>query len=172
MDDTQYPTNFPPLPSLLTGIVYSGSIVPVLNKILVSADPSGAMDVLIMPSIVRIQPTGKSHQPQADIQADLQAEAANEETEDAVEKAGSGRELNCGDQDKKTAVQKYAVGNENSAGDLRSIIDAGKKLGGAGNPAVGERVAYEMLGHSIFRGVITKVSSVITTSTELPIVIL
>mmetsp|Transcript_18695 Transcript_18695/g.40471 ORF Transcript_18695/g.40471 Transcript_18695/m.40471 type:complete len:1753 (+) Transcript_18695:126-5384(+) len=49
--------------------VWSGSIVPILNKILVSANPSGltlAENDFTMPSIVRVEPSSKAQQPQAE----------------------------------------------------------------------------------------------------------
>ena len=55
-----------------TGIVFSGSIVPILNKILVSADPSGSANEFSMPSIVRIEKTGESEQPHAEQQTETE----------------------------------------------------------------------------------------------------
>lgn len=68
-----------------TGIVFSGSIVPILNKILVSADPSGSANEFSMPSIVRIEKTGESEQPHAEQQTET--ETANT---DAMNRSRSG----------------------------------------------------------------------------------
>lgn len=103
--------------------VFSGKIIPILNKLLVASNPNGSisdidMSHLTMPNIIRVDPSGKPQEP-------------------TVEGENSGLE----DHDEAAGTEADARG-ENQAK----------------SPAVGQKVAYEMLGSSVFRGIITKVS--------------
>ena len=98
--------------------VFSGSVIPVLNKILVSSARHGSE--LVMPAIVRVEP--KSSQ-----------ESEANEDQPGVE------------QDTTTTNSSEADGTD----DTDSTTDK--------EPAVGQKVAIEMLGSIIFRGVITEV---------------
>lgn len=65
------------------GFVFSGSVVPILNKLLVSAPMS--IENLPMPSIVRVEPTGESQlpiPPQPPIDEPQQAEEVNDRFKD------------------------------------------------------------------------------------------
>lgn len=92
--------------------IWSGSVVPILNKILVSANPSTllAENGSTMPSIVRVEPSSEAPQPQAET---VNLRLDNDE----------------------------------------DVINASP---GTGNLAVGQKVAHEMLGSCILRGVITE----------------
>ena len=109
-------------------LVFGGSVVPLLTKLLVAANPSGggllpdASDTdshLVMPSIVRVEPSGQAQQPQG--------ETANDDAE--------------GGEAADSPAADTSNGSNND-----------------GAPSVGKNVAHEILGNSIFRGVITKVS--------------
>ena len=65
------------------GFVFSGSVVPILNKLLVSAPMS--IENLSMPSIVRVEPTGESQlpiPPQPPIDEPQQAEEVTDSFKD------------------------------------------------------------------------------------------
>lgn len=96
-------------------MVFSGSVVPILNKILVSANPNGsylAAKEMTLPSIIRVEPSAQPQQ-------EAQNEAADERAKEGEGTVASGEE----------------DGHEEA-------------------PAIGQKVAYEMLGSSIFRGAI------------------
>jgi hypothetical protein len=71
---------------LVLGFVFSGSLVPILNKVLTSASYgqfSEFNEHLTMPSIVRVEPSDKSQQPIVQTSAEpQQTQEANEGTED------------------------------------------------------------------------------------------
>ncbi|KAL7542501.1 hypothetical protein ACHAXR_011829 [Thalassiosira sp. AJA248-18] len=95
--------------------VFAGSVVPILNKILVSANPSetgSEHNIMIMPSIIRVEPSGKSQQPTSENPENEEPATNSEATASADDEAEA--------------------------------------------PAVGKKVAHEMFGSSIFRGVITE----------------
>ena len=110
-------------------LVFGGSVVPLLNKLLVSAnwkgggllpDENDTDSHLVMPSVVRVEPSGQAQQPQG--------EPANDAAEGGEEDANS------------------------------SAADTSNGSNNDGTPSVGKNVAHEILGNSIFRGVITEVS--------------
>ena len=108
--------------------VFSGSVVPILNKILVSANPRdiySADKAMTMPAIVRVEPSGKTP-------PEEQAEAEGTSNEGTATATGAVEET----------TDSSAAEN---ADDTEST-----------EPAVGQKVAVEMLGSSIFRGAITE----------------
>lgn len=113
-------SSHPNITSFLLAYVFGGAIVPILNKLLIASDHSGVNNATTMPSIVRVEPSGKSHQ------ATAQTEGANQD------------------------------GGAEGVTTPSSATDDSQSNHFA---AVGQNVACEMLGSSIFRGVITEVSS-------------
>lgn len=108
--------------------VFGGNIVPVLNKILLATRQrtgllgGPSLEGLTMPSIVRVEPSGKSQEASAEAEVE---NGSPEGGEDAMDAAGT-----------------ESSNSDDSPAD----------------PAVGSKVALDMLGSSLFRGKITEVS--------------
>jgi len=110
--------------------LFGGSIIPILNKILVSANSSGlctpAEKNMTMPSIVRVEPSGMSEPSQ----------------------------VGTGTEDSSEEGEYISTWTKFRASTMPTVMC--NQSDSAETPAVGQKVARKMLGTCIFRGVITE----------------
>ena len=158
--------------------------MPILNKIIRASDSNGVLDEHTMPSIVRIEPSGSAQQSHTEtgseeIEDAVDAQPGTAQPKYAVgtavlksfysEEDGKGQpfagEVKSYDSEEGLYLVRYKDGDEEEMKEpeLSKIVNTGK-TGDQTNslsdsPAAGQMVAHEMLGSSVFRGIITEVSN-------------
>lgn len=104
-------------------IVFSGSIVPILNRLLITSNfgkiSSSGDEKLTLPSIVRVEPWGKSQQPRIETQTDESCEQGTDDDEVTTIASVTTR---SGNQRSEIPAVGHMVARESGSIILRGII--------------------------------------------------